>query len=398
MAALQLPLSNPVAIFLLVLLIILIAPRLVRMLGLPDIVGFILSGIAIGPYGLNLLQKNAAIDLLATIGLLYIMFIAGLQLNLKEFQQKKNRGLFFGVMTFAIPIALGFPVCYYLLHLPLLATILTTSMFATHTLVAYPIVSKYQVTGNEAVSVAVSGTILTDTAVLVIFSAILAAQHGQFNLPFILRLVISAAVFGLIMFLVIPKLAAYFFKKFAGEDGMQYIFVLSIVFAAALLSQLAGLEPIIGAFVAGLTLNRFVPAIATAMERVQFTGTVLFIPFFLISVGMLVDLRILFKGPAALFAAASLTITALLGKWLAAWITQKTFAYTPLQRRLLFGLSSSHAAATMAIILVGYKAGIVDENVLNGTILLIVVTCMVASFATENAAKKLTAAATVKTA
>ncbi len=386
---LHLPLNSPVPVFLLLLLIVLVAPLLMNKLSLPVIVGFILAGMAIGPHGLNLLAKNAAVDLFATIGLLYIMFIAGLQLELDQFRQKRNRSLVFGLLTFAVPIMLGFPACYYLLHQPLLAAVLTASMFATHTLVAYPIVTKYNIAAEETVAVAVGGTILTDTAVLLIFSVIMGTHNGQLNLSFWLHLLISVTFFALIVFLAIPYIARWFFKRFATEPVSHYVFVLSMVFLAGFMAQLCGLEPIIGAFVAGLALNRLVPAGSVLMERISFTGNALFIPFFLISVGMLVDLRVLFMGTSALLAAACLTVVALAGKWLASLITQRIFGYSSGQRKLLFGLSSAHAAATIAIILAGYKAGIIGEQILNGTVLLIMVTCIVASFATENAAREI---------
>ena len=195
-----------------------------------------------------------------------------------------------------------------------------------------------------------------------------------------------------IMFGVVPRVSKWFFKKLESEKHSHYIFVLAIVFFAAFLAELAGVEPIIGAFVAGLALNRLIPHSSVLMNRIEFIGNALFIPFFLISVGMLVDFRVILSGPTALIVAATLTIVAIFGKWLAAFFTQLIFKYSKLQRRLIFGLSSSHAAATLAVILVGYKAKILDENILNGTVILILATCIVASFVTERAAKNLVVA------
>lgn len=382
-----LPLENPVALFLLLLLILLAVPPLMNRLRLPAIGGFILAGILAGPYGLHLLARNHAMELLSAVGLLYIMFLAGLQLDRRGFRRKRNRSLIFGALTFALPVLLGFPVCYYLLHLQLPAALLTTIMFATHTLVAYPIVSRFGITHNEAVAVAAGGTILTDTAVLLIFSVIIGAQHGQLGMAFWLHLFSYGSAFLLIMLWLVPKLTAWLLPQLKGDT--PFIYILAVVFLAGFLSQLTGLEPIIGAFIAGLVLNRFVPMGSALMDRVSFTGNALFIPFFLVSVGMLVDLHVLFHGMSALLVAGSLAIVALAGKWLAAWCSQRLFRYNHLQRRLLFGLSSSHAAATMAIILAGYQAGILDTDVLNGTILLILVTCLVALLVTERAAKQL---------
>ncbi|OKS86075.1 cation:proton antiporter [Mucilaginibacter polytrichastri] len=385
----DLPLSNPVLIFSLILFIILLAPVLMGKIKVPGIVGFILAGIIVGPYGFNLLKKNSAIELFSTIGLLYIMFIAGIELDLAEFKKTKHKSFVFGFLTFSIPILIGFPVCYYLLGYSMLTSVLTASMFATHTLVAYPIVSRYGISRTEAVAITVGGTILTDTAVLIILAVIMGAKNGGLTTAFWVQLILSLMVFTIIMFLIVPRIARWFFTKLESEKTSHYVFVLAVVFFSAFLAQLAGVEPIIGAFVAGLALNKLIPHSSMLMNRIEFVGNAIFIPFFLISVGMLVDLRVLFRGPEAVIVAASLTAVALAGKWLSAWFTQMLFKYSGIQRNLIFGLSSAHAAATLAIILVGYKAGIIDDNTLNGTIILILVTCVVASLAVEGASKKM---------
>lgn len=389
MHELELPLQNPVAIFSLILFIILLAPILLRKLNIPGIIGLIIAGVVIGPYGLNVLEHNSAIDLFSTIGLLYIMFIAGLELDLNEFKSNRNKSILFGFFTFIIPLGIGYPVCYYLLGYDFNASFLTASMFATHTLVAYPIVSKMGVSKNQAVAVTVGGTILTDTAVLIILAVIMGNSEGSLNQQFWIRLGISLAVFSVIMFAIIPRIAAWFFRKLESEKHSHYIFVLAVVFFAAFLAELAGVEPIIGAFVAGLALNKLIPHSSALMNRIEFIGNALFIPFFLISVGMLVDVSVILSGPTALIIAGTLSVVALFGKWLAAWFTQLVFKYSKAQRQLIFGLSSAHAAATLAVILVGYRAEIIDDNILNGTIILILITCVVASFATEKASKKL---------
>lgn len=385
----SIPLTNPVLIFSLVLFIILLSPVLLRRINIPSIIGLIISGVVIGPHGLNILKQDSGIDLFATLGLLYIMFIAGLELDMNDFKHSRNKSLLFGLFTFIFPMAIGFPVCFYVLGYDFTPSLLTASMFSTHTLVAYPIVSRLGISRNEAVSVAVGGTILTDTAVLILLAVIMGADAGTLNGEFFLRLSISFAIFLFIMFFIIPRVAKWFFRKLQSEKHSHYIFVLAVVFFAAFLAEAAGVEKIIGAFVAGLALNRLIPHTSALMNRIEFTGNALFIPFFLISVGMKVDVSVLLNGPTALIVAAVLTIVALFGKWFAALITQLVFKYTRYQRQLIFGLSSSHAAATLAIILIGYNAKILDENILNGTIILILVTCLVASFATEQSAKKI---------
>ncbi|MBZ4033472.1 cation:proton antiporter [Flavobacterium sp. 17A] len=385
----ELPLSNPVLIFSLILFIILLSPILLKKINIPGIIGLIISGVVIGPHGLNILAKNSAVDLFSTIGLLYIMFIAGLELDMNEFKANRNKSVLFGFFTFILPLSIGFPVCFYLLNYDFNASFLTASMFATHTLVAYPIVSKLGIAKNQAVAITVGGTILTDTAVLIILAVIMGSSQGNLNQAFWVKLIVSLAIFSAIMFLIIPRVAKWFFKKLESEKHAHYIFVLSVVFFAAFLAEVAGVEPIIGAFVAGLALNPLIPHSSALMNRIEFIGNSLFIPFFLISVGMLVDVSVILSGPTALIVAGTLSVVAIFGKWIAAFFTQIVFKYSRTERQLIFGLSSAHAAATLAVILVGFKAKILDENILNGTIILILITCIVASFATEKAAKKI---------
>lgn len=386
--AFETPLTNSVLIFTLILLIILLSPILLRKIRIPGIIGLIVSGVIIGPHGLNILERNSAVDLFSTIGLLYIMFIAGLELDLNEFRKTRHKSVTFGIYTFLIPAVIGYPICYYILGYDIAASLMISSMFATHTLVSYPVVTSYGVTKNEAVAITVGGTILTDTAVLIVLAVIIGSSQGQLDQQFWLRLGLSFAVFMGIMFGIIPRVAKWFFQKVESEKTSHYIFVLSVVFFAAFLAEVCGLEPIIGAFMAGLALNKLIPHSSALMNRIEFIGNSLFIPFFLISVGMVVDASVLLKGPEALYVAGILTFTAIFGKYLASLLTAKTFNYTRAQQKLIFGLSSAHAAATLAIIMVGYRYGIIDENALNGTIIVILVTCVVATLVTESASKK----------
>jgi Kef-type K+ transport system membrane component KefB len=272
-----------------------------------------------------------------------------------------------------------------------MASLLTASMFATHTLVAYPIISKYGLSKHSSVAITVGGTILTDTAVLIILAIISSSTKGNLDFAFWVRLITSLSIFSFIMFFIIPKVARWFFSKLDSEKTSQYIFVLSVVFFSAFLAEMAGVEHIIGAFVAGLVLNRLIPHNSILMNRVEFIGNSLFIPFFLIFVGMVVDYKAFFQGTWPLVIAGVLTSFAIFSKWLAAFATQLIFKLTKIERQIIFGLSTSHAAATLAIIMVGYDGGkgILDINIVNGTVLLILFTCMTASFVTESAGKKL---------
>ena len=383
----QTPFQSSVLIFAVILFIILLAPLIFRSIKIPGIIGLILAGVIVGPHGLNLIAKNSAIDLFSTIGLLYIMFLAGLELDLKGFANYRHKSLVFGFFTFILPISIGYPVCRYLLDFGFETSFLVSSMFATHTLVTYPIVSRLGISRNEAVGITVGGTMLTDTAVLIILAIISGSVNGEITVNFWIKFSISVILFLSVVLLLIPKLATWFFRNFEGEKNSHFIFVLAMVFLAAFLSEIAGLEPIIGAFAAGIALNRLIPHTSSLMNRLEFVGNSLFIPFFLISVGMLINLAVLTNGFMAMIIAATLTIVALIGKYAAAWITALIFNYSKNYRNLIFGLSSSHAAATIAVIMVGFRIGIVDENILNGTIVLILVTCLVASFVTEHSAR-----------
>ena len=391
----QFPWHNDVLIFSAILFIILLSPIVLRKFKIPSIIGLIISGVIIGPNGIGLIGAellkpgSGSIKLFSLIGLLYIMFMAGLELDMSQFKKYRTKSFTFGFMTFIIPIALGFPICRYMLNMNMIASLLTASMFATHTLVAYPIISRLGLSKHSSVATAIGGTILTDTAVLIILAIITSSSDGDLNAVFWIRLITSLSIFTFIMFFIIPKIARWFFSKLDSEKSAHYIFVLSVVFFAAFLAEVAGVEHIIGAFVAGLVLNKLIPHSSALMGRIDFIGNALFIPFFLISVGMVVDYKIFFHGPDALIIAGILTGFALFSKWLAALVTQLIFKMTKVERQVVFGLSTAHAAATLAIINVGYEKHILSAQIVNGTILLILVTCMVASFVSENAGKRL---------
>ncbi|MBN2611538.1 MAG: cation:proton antiporter [Bacteroidales bacterium] len=385
----SLPIKSPVMVFAIVLIIILLTPILLKKLRVPSIIGLISAGVVIGPNGLHLLEKNAAIDLFSAIGLLYVMFIAGLELDMRQFNRTKHKSLVFGTFTFLLPLIIGLPVCYYLLDYNFTASLLIASMFSTHTLIAYPIVSRLGIAKEEPVAITVGGTILTDTLVLLILALNIGIATGDTGNFFYLRLFISIVLFLIILFYVFPKISRWFFKRFENEKHAHFIYVLAVVFSSGSLAEFAGVEPIIGAFMAGLALNRLIPERSPLMNRIEFAGNSLFIPFFLISVGMLVDLKILLQGPGALIVAGTLTLVAVTGKWLAAFLTQHIFRYPAVYRNLIFGLSSAHAVATLAVITVGYNLGIIDDTVLNGTVVLIFITSLIASLITEQAGKKM---------
>ncbi len=394
-----LPLSNPVIIFSLVLFIILFAPILLQKIKVPHIIGLIIAGVIIGPYGFNLLRRDSSIVLFGTVGLLYIMFLAGLEIDLTSFKKNRNKIMVFGLTTFILPLAFGTLASYYVLGYSFLSSILLASMFSTHTLVSYPIASRYGITRNRAVTLTIGGTMITDIFALLILAGVAGMSKEDVSSSFWVSLGISSLVFVGIVFFILPIIIRWFFKRFS-DAVSQYLFVLAIVFLSAFLAEVAGLEAIIGAFFSGLILNSFVPHSSPLMNRINFVGNALFIPFFLIGVGMLVNLAVLVNGFGALKAAAVIVVIAIATKYIAAKLTQKAFRLSTEEGNLIFGLSSSHAAATLAIILVGYNIitgetasgepiRLLNEDVLNGTVLLILVSCAVSSFVVEKAARSL---------
>ncbi|MES2628002.1 MAG: cation:proton antiporter, partial [Bacteroidota bacterium] len=337
------PLQEPVLIFSVVLFVILFSPIILGRLKIPGIIGLILAGVALGPNGLHILENDSSFKLFGFVGLLYIMFLAGLDLDLNEFKKNRNKSIVFGFLTFAIPLSTGIYVFYGILGYPILPALLIASMFSTHTLVGYPIVGRFGITRNLSVNIAVGGTIITDTAVLLMLAVITGTVDGNLDSMFWTRMCISIAVFFFVVFYVFPRISRWFFKNIKDDNTSHYIFVMAMVFLAAFLVEIAQIEPIVGAFMAGLSLNRLIPQASALHGKIEFVGNALFIPFFLISVGMLVDLRVLLDGNQALIFAGIITGIALLTKWLAAWATQLIYKLSKAQRQLIFGLSSAHA-------------------------------------------------------
>lgn len=385
----QIPFTNPVLILSVVLLIILFSPLIFKRFRIPGIIGLILAGVIIGPNTFHLIEKTTSFDLFSKTGLLYIMFLAGLEIDMQEFKQNRSKSVVFGALTFFIPIIIGFFVCFYIFEFQFWAALLLASMFSTHTLLSYPIVSSMGVVKNRAVQLTFGGTIITDTAVLILLGIITNVVKNEINAMFWFKTIIflSALVVG--TFYILPRITRWFFRNLEGQGSSQYIYVLAVVFLSAFASELAGVEPIIGAFLAGLALNKVIPHNSVLMNRVVFIGNTLFIPFFLISAGMLVDLRLFFSGSGALIFAGILSGVALLTKYFAAQVTGWIYKFSKTETNIIFGLSASHAAATLAVIKVGFDIGLFDKGVINGTIILILITCLASSFVTERAARKL---------
>lgn len=395
----KLPLENPVLIFALVLFVILFGPLVLNRIKIPPIIGLILAGALIGPHGLNVLSRDSSIVLFGTVGLLYIMFLAGLEIDMREFRKNRNRSLVFGVLTFVIPMGIGAVAGVYLLGFSIPTALLVASMFASHTLIAYPIASRFGLTKNPSVNITVGGTIIADTAALLVLAVVVDSVKGQLNQEFWLRLGAALAGFSVVVFWLLPKLARVFFKH-ERDSISHYIFVLALVFFSAFLAELAGIEPIVGAFAAGLALNRLIPHTSPLMNRIEFVGNALFIPFFLIGVGMLVDARVFFQSAETMKVAGVMTLIATLTKLAPAWIAKIGFGFSRDEFLMMFGLSNARVGAALAASLVGYrtvvetlpdgsKVRLISEQVLSGTIVMILLTCTISSFVVARAAGRL---------
>lgn len=388
------PVTDPTWIFFLVLSIILFAPILLGKLKIPHIVGMILAGMLVGPYGLHVLEKDSSFDLFGKVGLYYIMFLASLEMDLQHMKRIRWQALTLGLAAFVFPLCMGVVSNMFLLKYGLATSVLLASMYASHTLIAYPIVIRYGVSRNRSVSIAVGGTIVTDTLTLLVLAFVSGMFREETQGWFGVMLLLKVVLLSLFIIYAFPRIARAFFRRY-NDAVIQFIFVLAMVFLGAGLMELIGMEGILGAFLAGIVLNRLIPHSAPLMHHLEFVGNALFIPYFLIGVGMIIDIRVLFGSGEALKVAAVMITMALGGKWIASWVTQKIFKMSVLERELMFGLSNAQAAATLAAVLVGYNIilpsgeRLLNEDVLNGTILLILVTCIVSSLITDIAARKM---------
>ena len=395
----DLPLEDPVLKFLVVLIIILSAPLLLNKIKVPHLLGLIIAGAVVGPNGFNVLTRDSSIVVTGTTGLLYIMFLAGLEIDLAEFKKNKYKSMGFGAYTFVIPFIFGIAAAHFILEYNWLTSFLFASIFSSHTLISYPLVSKLGVVKNRAVNVTVGGTVITDILALLVLAIVVGMTTGEVNTAFWIKLSVGIIIFALIVLIGFPIIGRWFFKKVSDKIS-QYIFVLVMIYFAALLAELAGIEAIIGAFLAGLALNKLIPHTSSLMNRVEFVGNAIFIPFFLISVGMLIDFKVFFKDFETIKVALLMISISIGGKYLASIATQKTFKYTKPEGGIIFGLSSASAAATLATVTVGYNIilgetdlgepiRLLDESVLNGSILLILISCTISSFVTQKNAELL---------
>lgn len=373
--------TGPVAIFLIVLVIILLAPILLNKLKIPHIIGLIVAGVVIGPFGFNILDRDSSFAIFGQVGLLYLMFLAGLEIDMFHLRLNMRRGLFFGLLTLFLPLALGVLSSVYLLGLGWTTSFLLGSMYASHTLLSYPIVARFGVTKSPAVLISIVGTIIAVVGALVTLAIVVNVEAtGGVEATAILRLLGLMTVFVAGVIYIFPRATKWFFRHYP-EKVTQYVYVLTLVFLSSWIAGRIGLEPVLGAFLAGLVLNRYIPASSPVMVSIEFVGNALFIPYFLISVGMMIDMHVVLNVSTLRISGVMIAI-ALVGKWVPAWVTQRTHRLGASSRRVMFGLTTAHTAVALAVITLGHNMGMFDRTVLNATITVILVTCALAPMIT----------------
>ena len=379
---------SPLLILTLVIGIIWFVPIVCRKIHVPSIVGFILAGIVIGPSVLNIVAGGPTIKILGSLGMLYIMFQSGSEIDINDFKQYKYRSLFFGLCTFFIPFGLGLITSRFLLPFGWLPSLLLGAMYGSHTLMTYPIVSRYGVQKNVAVNITVGATMVAIILSLMVLAIVEGWSRSVQSITEYAIQLSLLAIFLLSVLWLFPRFARMFFKRYR-DPISEFMVVMLMLVGSALLADLAGLEGILGAFLCGVSLNRLLPNRSPLMNRINFVGNSIFVPLFLISVGLMIDIHAFWSGWTTVTIAVVMIITKLIGKGLAAWIAQVVFRFSKHERQLIFGLSHATAAGTLAIVTIAYQMGLLSSDVLNASVLMILVLCTTASFITEHAAKEL---------
>lgn len=382
--------TEPVLIFFTVLVILVLAPLIFKKIKIPHIVGIILAGVAVGPYGFHLLDRDSSFEIFGQVGILYLMFLAGLEIDMYNLRMNMKKGLVFGLYTLFIPLVLGSILSVWLLGVGWTTAVLLACMYASHTLISYPVVSRFGIAKNPVVLISIVGTIIAILGSLLTLAVTVDAERtGEFSLKGVAELLTHLVLYCTFVFYLYPRAIKWFFKTFS-DDVTQYLFVMAMVFFSAWLAQVIELEPVLGAFLAGLVLNRYVPTSSPLMSRIEFIGNAIFIPYFLIGVGMMVNVRAICNWET-LWVSFNMIGVAVLVKWLAAWAAQKTYGMGKVERKMMFGLSTAHTAVALAVVMIGYEfvlpdgSRLLNEAIMNGVVLMILVTCGIAPIVTARA-------------
>lgn len=388
------PITDPTLIFFVVLLMILLSPIIMGRLRIPHIIGMVLAGVLVGKYGLNILGRDASFELFGRVGLYYIMFLAGLEMDMEGLKKNRNRVMIFGMLTFLVPFAMTYFMGVSLLGYIPLASLLLAAIMASNTLIAYPIVGRYGLTRNTSSTLSVGSSMMALFMALIVMASIVNSFHGNGGILFWLLFILKFVAYCVGLIMVIPRVTRWFLRRYS-DAVMQFIFILAVVFLSAALSDAVGLEGIFGAFMSGLILNRFVPKVSPLMNRIEFTGNALFIPYFLIGVGMLINVRLLFAGSKILWVVFCIVFFGTLGKAVAAYLAARIFRMSWLAGHMMFGLTSAHAAGAIAMVMVGRRLEVAPgqylfgDEVLNGIVIMILFTCVISTVITERAAQRL---------
>jgi Kef-type K+ transport system membrane component KefB len=380
--ALSLPFHEPALVFVVLFVAVLVGPIAATALRIPGVIGLILTGLLIGPNVTGLIEREGAVELLGGVGLLYLMFVAGVELDLDDFARHRRHSLLFGATTFVVPMAIG-TVAISAMGFSTLAAVLLASCWASHTLVAYPVFQRVGVVRNRAVATTVGATIITDTAALMVLAVAARAHQGALDAAFWATMFPKLAAALVAILWILPRLARWFFGTFGQDRALRFLFTVAALYAAAGIAEAAGVEAIVGSFLAGLALNRQIPNSSVLMQQIEFFGSNFLIPVFLISVGMLVDPRLVASDPGTLATAGGFVAIALGTKWLAAAGTGKALGYSRPEIGAMFSLSAAQAAATLAAVFVGLQIGLIDQVTVNAVVLVILVTCLVTSFTAD---------------
>lgn len=395
------PITNPTLIFFVVLCIILFAPIIMGKLRIPHIIGMVLAGVLVGKYGLNILERDNSFELFGRVGLCYIMFLAGLEMDTEGIKRNSSRFLIFGTLTCFVPLIMTYFMAMWLLDYSSPSSFLLGCIMASNTLIAYPIITRYGLQRNSSVSLSVGSSMISLFMALVMLAG-LTASHSNLNIQhstlslllFWLWFLLKIALFCAGSFLLIPRVTRFFLRRYS-DAVMQFIFVLSVMFLSAALTEAIGLEAIFGAFFSGLILNRYIPHVSPLMNRIEFIGNALFIPYFLIGVGMLINVRTLFEGTHMLWIVGLIAFFGTFGKAVAAYLSSLLFKLPKAEGNMMFGLTSAHAAGAIAMIMVGMRIEVapgqylVTDDMLNGVVIMILVTCIVSTMMTEHAAQQI---------
>ena len=388
------PITDPTLIFFVVLLMILLSPIIMGRLRIPHIIGMVLAGVLVGKYGLNILGRDASFELFGRVGLYYIMFLAGLEMDMEGLKKNRNRVMAFGMLTFLVPFAMTYFMGVSLLGYIPLASLLLAAIMASNTLIAYPIVGRYGLTRHTSSTLSVGSSMMALFMALIVMASIVNSFHGNGGILFWLLFILKFVAYCVGLIMVIPRVTRWFLRRYS-DAVMQFIFILAVVFLSAALSDAVGLEGIFGAFMSGLILNRFVPKVSPLMNRIEFTGNALFIPYFLIGVGMLINVRLLFTGSKILWVVFCIVFFGTLGKAVAAYLAARIFRMSWLAGHMMFGLTSAHAAGAIAMVMVGRRLEVAPgqylfgDEVLNGIVIMILFTCVISTVITERAAQRL---------